>query len=213
MASDTASGSGSGALYGDLRRRNRLVGVLRIAVPALGVAVVAALAIQFASAGLTPDFTVQRVAVERDRLLVEGPSYTGRMADGSVYLLTAEAASAALDRPSLIDLSGASATLTGTDGTVRTARAASATFDNDTQALDVPGVAEIGDNKGSSGTLANVHLDVGAQVLTTKGAVRLNFTGGQTLTAEGMRYYATSGIWHFDAVTFTLPRTPGEETP
>jgi lipopolysaccharide export system protein LptC len=199
------------AMYRSLQRRNRVVGLLRWLIPGIGVAVLAVLLAQMALASLGRDFTIGRITVARDKLTVEAPSYAGRMADGSVYTVAAAEAQAALDAPSLIDLSEASVILNRSNGVIATATAAAAKLESEKQFVDVAGLTNLTDTTGMRATLYGMHIDFPAQTLTASGAVDITFSGGQRLKSTGMSYDSVASVWKFSDVTLTLPNTPGGE--
>ena len=90
------------------RGRNRLVGVLRFAVPAFGGVVFGGLMLQLFLASLGEDFGFSNVSIDRDNLVVDTPSYASMGADGSSYQVQAESARSALDRTDIIHLTKAS---------------------------------------------------------------------------------------------------------
>jgi lipopolysaccharide export system protein LptC len=205
--------AGRFAIYRSLQRRNRVVGALRWVVPGIGVSVFAVLLAQMALASLTRDFTIGRITMARDRLTVEAPSYAGRMADGSVYTVTASEAQAALMTPSLIDLTTAKVVLNRSNGIVATATAKAAGLDTENQLVTVAGRTDLSDTSGMVATLYGMHVDFEAQTLSASGAVDITFADGQHLQSTGMSYDSVASVWHFDRATLTLPDTPGAKTP
>ena len=82
--------------YRKLVRRNRMVGVLRLAVPVVGAFVLVALLVQIALSSLGARYSIGRIEVSPDRIKVEAPEYAGTMSDGSTYRVWAEEAAAAV---------------------------------------------------------------------------------------------------------------------
>jgi lipopolysaccharide export system protein LptC len=95
------------AMYKRLARRNALVALLRIGVPFFGVLLLLFLIIQIMIANVTEQYGVSGVILERDALVIETPSYSGTMANGTEYSVTADKATALLSNTSVLDLTNA----------------------------------------------------------------------------------------------------------
>lgn len=199
------------SLYRRLERRNRVVGVLRLLVPLGGAAVLAALGVQLLLASFTGRFGVERITITPEAITVEAPEYAGVLEDGSHYRVVAETARAATSRTDLIDLINAQVVLNRIDGVQLQADAISAQLDTTNQLTLVEGVAEIADSTGTTGTLVDSVFDWGRQVLTSEGAVAIDYADGTTVRAEGLTYDADAVVWTFRRSVVTLPATPGED--
>jgi hypothetical protein len=197
-------------IFARLTARNRLVAILRIAVPVLGVLVLAGLLLQLVIGSLAPGFSFAGITIDRDRLVVDAPSYEAMSADGTSYAVSAASAVAAPNTNDLVDLTGALLTMRQPDGREVTAAAESAQLQTTDQLVLVDGVARIADNRGAHGTLVGVRADIPAETMTASGPVDLTFGNGATLEASGMAY-AGDGIWRFTEVTLVLPSTPGAD--
>jgi hypothetical protein len=212
-AADTHIASGRADVYRALKRRNRVVLLLRILVPLVGLAVFAVLGVQLVISQMTKDFTIGHLSVERDHLVVEAPSYAGAMSDGSVYKIFASKAEASLAAANLIDLNQAEVTLTRPDGLSGTAKAAAARIDTNAQTLTVEGVTSLADSTGGGGTVTGLEIDYPGQKMRTTGAVDATLSTGESLQAASMEYDAAKKLWRFERVTITLPGTPGDSKP
>jgi len=202
-------GSGRRAIYDALNRRNRLVGLLRIVVPGIGLLVLAVLGIQMAIASLGRDFQIGSISIERDRLRIETPSYAGRMDDGGSYEVSAAAAEASLSALNLIDLENALVVVNRPNGVQAAATAAAAQIETELQQVNVPGVTELSETTGITGQLTGMLFDFAAQTVSASGPVTLTFAGGQTLDAAGMTFETATGRWTFSKVTLVVPDLPG----
>lgn len=205
-----APGTDRAAHHRRLERRNRQVAVLRHAVPALGVVVLVALGAQIYLGSLGARFSVGRLSVTPDGIAVEAPQYAGVMQDGSAYRVEAVAAHADALRPDLIGLSEARLEVIRLSGVTMTAEAARGQLDTTNQLVNVPGLTEIADSTGTTGTLQNSVFDWSAQVLTSDGPVAIDYADGATVRAQGLVYDATTTVWTFSRAVVTLPSTPGE---
>jgi lipopolysaccharide export system protein LptC len=197
-------------IFARLAVRNRLVAALRVAVPVLGLLVLGLLLLQLVVGSLAPGFSFAGITVDRNRLVVDAPSYEAMSSDGTSYAVSAAAAIAAPDSNDLIDLTTALLTMRQPDGREVTAAAETAQLQTTDQLVLVEGVARIADNRGAFGTLAGVRADIPGETMTASGAVDLTFANGATLDASGM-VYAGDGTWHFTDVTLVLPALPGAD--
>lgn len=209
----SASGSDRTARYHRIEARNRRVAVLRRAVPLLGVAVLAVLGLQIYVGSIGARFSIGQLSVTPDGITVDAPQYAGVMKDGSLYRVEAVAARADAERTDLIALSEASLEVVRAGGVTMTAQAARGQLDTTRQLVIVPGLTEIGDSTGTSGTLHQSVFDMDAQVLTTEGPVAIDYADGATVRAEGLVYDATTTVWTFSRAVVTLPDTPGDPAP
>jgi lipopolysaccharide export system protein LptC len=208
IAARTETAEQRSAIYASLVRRNRLVGILRIGIPALGATLVLALMLQFYIASLVPDFGFANIAIDRDNLVVEAPAYEGTGADGSRYSMSAESARAAIGNPDLINLTGAGFTLNQVDGSVFSARAEKANLRVSNQLVITEGATEVRGSSGVTGTVDNATVDVLGERLVA-GKADLAFDGGTTLEADTMSYDGKTRTWIFSKATLMFNTTPG----
>ena len=195
-------------IYRQFTRRNRLVSLLRVLVPGLGVVIFSLLAGAVVIANLAENFSIGRVSLQNDRMVVETPSYSGVTSDGSTYRVAALSAEASLTTTDAVSLNGATVVIDSADGTQTTADAARADLQIAAQTVKVPGKTDIANSTGMVGSLTGMDLDFKTQLLTASGAVSFTFPGGQRLDANGMRYDGNAKTWSFTGVTLTLPATP-----
>ena len=95
------------AIYRGLEARNRIVGILRIGIPALGVIALSALLVQIYISSRTTRFGISQIVVSPDSVTVETPEYSGVLDDGTSYRVSAVSAQAAADATDRIGLSSA----------------------------------------------------------------------------------------------------------
>lgn len=210
MASLAAPMDDRAALYARLARRNRVVGLLRWLVPAAGVAVFAVLLTLIVIDNIGQRFGYSNIRIDRDNLVVETPKLTSTGHDGTLYALSARAARVAPTRSDLIDMEGATFTMTPLRGAEMRAQAAAAQFQTNDQLVNVPGVVHVTSNEGLDGTLEGVFADLMNWKLVASGAVSITLPGGSTVTSQGMTYDRQTGIYTFKRARVTLVSTPGE---
>lgn len=183
--------------------------MLRLGVPALGAAVFGGLVLQLFLVNLGDRFGFSGLAIDRDHLVVDTPSYSSMGADGSWYRVEATAARSALGRTNVIELIGAVLTVTRPDGVVLSASADTAELETGGQTVTVAGVTRLADSEGMRGTVEGLLADFAAEAVTASGPVDISFQKGARLIAEAMSYDAASATWRFTRATLRLADTPG----
>ena len=198
-------------IYRQFAQRNQVVSWLRVLVPGAGVAIFALLAGSVLIANLAENFSIGRISLQDDRMVVETPSYSGVTSDGSTYSVTALSAEASLATTDAVTLNGATVVLDSADGMQTTAEAARAALRITEQTVRVEGTTEISNSAGMVGSLEGMDLDFRKQLVTASGAVSFTFPGGQRLDGNGMSYDGNARTWSFTGVTLTLPAAPKAE--
>ena len=196
------------AILRSLAGRNRLVAILRIGVPIIGVILFAALALQIYVANLARQFGVSGISIDRNNLVVETPSYSATGADGTRYTMEAASARAALNNPDAIALTTTAITLNQPSGSIFTLKASDAEMTMSTQQLAMPG-ATIAGNDGMHGTLNDVVADLSRRNIVARGKVNIVFSDNSSIDASAMDYNSRTQTWTFTAATVILPETPG----
>src|SRR5688500_15787312 len=84
-------------LYRALRGRNRIVGLLRFVVPAIGVLLLAGLLVQIYLTSQSRQYGLGSIQLDRTKVTVETPRYAGVMTDGTSYKVTGADAVASVD--------------------------------------------------------------------------------------------------------------------
>jgi lipopolysaccharide export system protein LptC len=201
------------AIYRRLQGRNRVVGILRIGVPALGAIILASLIGQIYISSLSNRFGVGRISVTREAVSVEAPEYSGVLEDGTTYRVWAAAAQAAIETTDQIGLTDAALTLTRISGVTMEVNAPVALLDSTREIVTIAGIAYVEDSTGTSGTIHDSVFDYASQTLVGKGAVHIDYADGTTLDGVGMTYDAKGMVWTFSGANVTLPSTPGLQSP
>ncbi|WP_172121767.1 MULTISPECIES: hypothetical protein [unclassified Devosia] len=199
------------ATYRRLQGRNRMVGVLRVAVPALGAVTLLLLVGQIYLSSLLDQFSIGEVSMDRESIRVEAPEYAGVLSDGSAYRVRASDAQAMLNSTEQIALRDAALNVVRPDGVVFDASADSAVLDTAQRVVRIEGASDISDSTGTSGTIEQSVFDWSAQTLTGDGPVVIHYADGTELTAAGMQFDAEASVWTFSGATVTLPHTPGAQ--
>lgn len=197
------------AIYRRLEARNRIVAILRIGVPVLGVILLVSLIGQIYLSSLTNRFGVGRIAVTRDSVTVEAPEYSGVLEDGTTYRVWATDARAAIDATDRIGLTDAALTMQRVSGVTMDVTAPEAMLDTTSEIVTIEGVANVADSTGTSGTIFDSVFDYTSQTLRGEGPVHIDYADGTTLDGTGMTYDARSMVWTFSSAKVTLPTTPG----
>ena len=207
----TAEAAARSHTYRRLQRRNRVVGVLRLAVPALGVVTLVVLIGQIYISSLGNRFGIDNITVGRESITVDAPEYSGLLDDGSAYRVWADAAEARLDSTDRIDLVAAEISVHKPDGTRFGAVADQATIDTTRQLVVVEGSADVEQSTGTRGRFVDSVFDWHAQTLTVTGKADIDYADGATVRAGGLFYEVDRQLWTFSRVTVTLPDTPGPQ--
>ncbi|KQX38572.1 hypothetical protein ASD04_07845 [Devosia sp. Root436] len=201
------------AIYRGLQSRNRVVAILRVGIPALGIVALAALLLQIYVSSQTSRFGIGQIAVSSDSVTIEMPEYSGVLDDGTAYHVSALAARAAVEATDRIDLTDAALTMTRPDAVTMQVDARAAVLDTTSQLVEIEGVAEVSNSLGTSGIFRQSVFDWTAQRLVGNGPVSIDYADGTKLVAEGVTYDAVSLVWTFTRATVTLPDTPGANQP
>lgn len=196
-------------LYAALTRRNRLVGMLRVAVPVAGAIVLAVVLGGIVLDNLREQFGFASIHIDRDNLVVAAPRVTAIGDDGTLYAATAGMAKVRIGSTDLVDMTDAEFTMTSTLGVTFSAAAPAATLQTAAQTLAVPGRLAVKSNDGLSGTLEDFFGDMLNYTMVAHGAVDLTFPAGMQVQSQGMTFDGNTKLWTFTRATVTLPETPG----
>lgn len=200
------------ATYRRLMARNRLVAILRLGVPALGVVALVSLLGQIYVSSLGSRFGIGQITVSPDSVTIVSPQYAGLLADGSAYRISANDARAATDATDRIGLTDVALNLTRPDGVVMDVSAAAAVLDTTSQRVEIADVAHVSNSLGTRGIVENSVFDYATQTLRGEGPVTIDYADGSHLVAEGLTYDAVNLVWTFTRATVTLPQTPGAKS-
>ncbi len=189
--------------------RNRIIGILRLAVPGIGVIFAGFLILQIIISSIATEYGISGLKVERDQVVIEQPSYGGVMRDGTAYQILADVARVSISNPDIIDLAGANITIKQTDGYQIIADASGALLNIGNQNVVIPGLLQTLDTENVRGQLNDAIIDWPTQTLTARGAVRFEFDDGSVIRAQSLVYNAASGEWSFSGVIYNVPGDGG----
>jgi lipopolysaccharide export system protein LptC len=199
-------------ILGAVLRRNRFVGLLRILVPALGLAAFLLLAGQIYVTGLARQYGVAGIRIDRGSMVVEAPQYAGSGSDGSRYLATAREARTPLGGGDVIDMNDATLELLQPDGTTYFATARTAQLNTAAETIVAPGIVDVTGSDGLVGTLTDVDMNSATDILTSKGPVDLLLADGTTIVGADMVRDGKLQTFTFTRVTVVVPDLPEAET-
>lgn len=210
MAFGEIGGRDRAGVFDGLMRRNRIVSLLRIAVPVLGVVIVAAVCVGIFLNGLLNQFGISRIHIDRNNLVVDTPQLSSTLADGTAISLAASNAKLAPNDSDKVRLSDARFEATLRDGQSFTALAGTADLTVSTQTIHVPGRTEITTGDGATGYADQLIVDALGFAARADGPVALTFPSGNRLEAADMLYDHQTRLITFHKVKLWLVSTPGE---
>jgi lipopolysaccharide export system protein LptC len=196
-------------LYRALGRRNRLVGVLRVAVPVAGVIVLCVVLGAIVLDNLREQFGFSSISIDRDNLIVQSARVNSTGDDGTIYSATAEQAKVRLGSPDLIDMQRFEFSMTPLAKAKFSGSSPAATLQSSAQTITIPGQLKVWSDDGMHGTLEDFVGDMLNFSAQAHGAVDLTFPRGMRVQSEGMTFDGNTGIWSFNRAEVTLPETPG----
>ena len=196
------------AILGRLRLRNGTVSLLRLVVPAVGIAAFLALAGQIYLANLMRQYGVSGIRIDRGNVVVEAPRYSGTGTDGARYLVTAREARTPIDRSNIIEMNDATLELLQPEGQSYFAGTAGATMDTASNTVIAPGTVVVTGSDGLEGTLTDLAVDNDNELVTSNGAVDLLLPDGTTIVAESMVRDGKVQTYTFTKAIVVVPDLP-----
>ena len=196
-------------LYAALTRRNRLIGVLRIALPVAGAIVLLVVLGGIVLDNLREQFGFASIRIDRDNLVVDAPRLTAAGDDGTLYAASARMAKMRLGSTDLIDLTDAVLNMTSTKGVTFTAETPSAALQTVQQTLTAPGTVRVKSSDGLHGTVEDFFGDMLNYTMVAHGAVDLTFPDGMQVQSQGMTYDGNTKVWTFNRAMVIVQETPG----
>lgn len=201
------------AVYRRLAQRNRLVAILRIGVPIWGILLLLILIGKIVVANIGEQYGVSGVVLERDALVIETPTYSGIMANGTEYSVTADKATAPLANTNILDLTNAILELKRPDGLTLHAEAQMAQYDLLAQTVQVPGEMRVRDSRQINAILHKSLVDWTAQTLTATGGADIAFADGTTLTSNTLKFDGKTTEWTFAKARLTTGAGNNDQAP
>ena len=198
-------------LLGAIIMRNRLVSVLRIVVPALGVVALAVLVGQIYLGGLIRQYGVAGIRIDRGDIVVEAPQYAGTGSNGSRYVATAREARTRVLGGNDIDMTDATLEMYTADGNTYFVTAKSAHLNTVSEVIRAPGKVDVSGTDGLVGTLNDVDADQRAETVTSNGPVDLLLSDGTTIVGDDMVRDGKTQTYTFTNATVVVPALPVAE--
>src|SRR5690606_37980658 len=127
----------------------------RVAVPALGLVVLAVLVGQIYLSSVQGRFEVGHIEVSQDTMTVMAPAYSCLLEDGTTYRVWSDSASAAIDTTDQIHLNEAVMQLHRPVGIVMDIMAPAALMNSTTEVVTIAGTANVADSTGTQASLVN----------------------------------------------------------
>lgn len=198
-------------ILGSIRLRNRVIGALRIAVPAVGAAAFIFLAGQIYIAGLARQYGVAGISIDRGNVVVEAPQYSGTGSDGSRYLVNAREARTPLDRSEEIEMTDATLELLQAGGITYFVTAKTAHLNSRRETVFAPGLVDVTGSDGLVGTLNEVDVDSRKEIVVSKGPVDLLLSDGTIIQGATMVRDGKAQTYTFTNATVIVPDLPEAE--
>lgn len=190
-------------LYDRLMRRNKIVGLLRIAVPLMGVVLFGYLAAQIIVANLARDFGADGIRIERETVIIDKPTYAGVMTNGTRYQVVADSAEKQIVGEDVLDLSNVRLQLLRQDGYELIATAEHALYDLTASTVAIPGLMVVDDSNQTHALLRDNNIDWTTQTLVSRGDVDVHYPDGTRIEAIGLNYDGASNEWVFGPTVLT----------
>jgi len=196
------------AILQGLMARNRLIGVLRLVVPAAGVVAFIVLAAEIYATNTLRQYGVSGIRIDRGALVVDAPRYSAVGSNGAHYTASAKEARAPISNTHLIAMESAQLTLERPGQPTMHLDAPIANADTKKQLFTIPGVATLTDTAGLHGALAQLEADLTSGLIVAKGPVAMTFRNGATLNGASMSYDSNRQVLTLERVIFTAPSLP-----
>jgi lipopolysaccharide export system protein LptC len=195
-------------ILGRLVTRNRIVTLLRVVVPALGVVALLVLLGQIWLSNLARQYGVSGIRIDRGNLVVETPQYSEIGSDGTQYFVAARDARTPLNSPGEIEMADPKFTYVRPGRSPFHATALTGSVNTETHLVRAPGRVTVTTDEGLVGTMYELNADMRAQVTTAKGPVDITMPDGSHLTADDLHYQGSTNVWTFHNATLEVPDLP-----
>lgn len=173
--------------FANARRHSRFVRLLRYALPAFGLALLAGmLASNLPGLLLRGPITVGRISVDDGALKMENPRLTGYTRDDKSYELTARSAAQDIATPGIVRLNMVEARITAADGGWTTIKADRGLFQSERETLDLEDNIVVRSDSGQAMRLDKARIELKAGTVVSRNPVELDALNG-TLRADTMQ--------------------------
>ncbi|MEJ8570539.1 LPS export ABC transporter periplasmic protein LptC [Microbaculum marinum] len=168
------------------RRHSRFVAVLRIALPAVSILVVASMFITMRTVSTSfGDIDLGEVGLQGTTLTMQNPKLSGFNENGTSYQVTAAKALQDVTNPRVVTLEQIDGTMTQPDGNDVHITARNGVYDADAQKLDLTEEIVVRTKNGENAYLNSAHVDMGAGLIRSEDPVEAETKSGR-ITANSM---------------------------
>lgn len=184
-----------GQAFSRAEQHTRLVTILRKALPALSVIVIAG---YFISSGLSVTVdgvtaSITGVEINNGKLRMVNPKLKGADTKNGPYLITADYADQDIKNPKIMELHSIKAEVTNPSGGWSRMRAIRGVFNSQAERLVLKDDIRIATSSGVTGKLTQASLDMKGQIVRTHVPVAFDLPNG-TVRANAMTLYSAKHI-------------------
>jgi lipopolysaccharide export system protein LptC len=198
------------------RRHSRLVRVLRVLLPVMGVVTVAGFVV-VAHLRLPAGFDVAaaRLSVTRDGIVMDRPHLTGFDREHREYTLAADRAVQPFTNPGEVRLERIDASVESAAGAITMIRADSGNYNQTKNTLNLSGAIKVDSADGYFLRLDDAEIDFSASTLQSKNPVTVGYgesrtTGNRLSVTDGGKLIVIDGDVH---TTVIPPKRKAEPSP
>lgn len=184
-------------------RHSRYVRLLKIAIPGIGVLIVAGMAAMIAVSSYLSSLGLGTISLTSDGLVMDRPELSGHDGDRS-YRVTATRAIQRISDPRVFELESIVAELHLDKKQNISITAKAGTYQSQDESLELTGGIDVATNEGQSARFEELFIDLKKGSLATDSAVSITTAHG-TLKATRMRFNKADGTLQFtDGISMTL---------
>ena len=199
--------------FGQARRHTWFIRAMRLLLPAITIALSAGILVTggiFAPSG--PVLESSSIGIENGVLTMENARLTGIDEEDRPYAVNALTASQRLNQPSVINLDGIDAELSGGDTSWSSVAARTGRYDRDQEVLRLEDDVLVKSGEGYDVSLDSAYVDLRAGTVTSDDPVEIEMLNG-TLQAQGMSIENRGETMHFfDGVSLRIYPKQGDDS-
>lgn len=197
-------------IYTRLARHNRRIGLLRIGVPVVALALLVSPIVQISISMLADALPIAGLRLDNDTLVIEAPRFDGRTANGTVYRMTADRTESRIGDLDVVDLYDLRIDLADDADYRAQIDFTTAQWTMSAERLVSNEDVFVTDSAGADGVLAGAEVDWPGQVITSDGPIVFIFGGGNRLDAATMVHDMGAAIWQFETVQLEMSPAPDD---
>ena len=161
------------------RRHSFIVKVLRIVLPVIALAIVAAMFISTRSLPTgVGDLSIEEIGLDGTTLTMKNPRLTGFTKNSAAYEVVADKALQDLTNPKVVTLQGIDGTITEQDGRQINIKAREGVFDSDREFLTLDKQIVVRSNEGHTAYLRAAEVDMKAGTVISNDPIRIEVLEG-----------------------------------